>query len=83
VQFASNGEHSVVDALIYCHIIEFFKYYENYVPQFGYTKDGHAMGNVDIVPDVVRLQFDIDKEVNELIICAHLTFLTILVLWCH
>ena len=34
IQYVCHGEHSVVDALIYCHIIEYYKYHEAFVPEF-------------------------------------------------
>lgn len=56
----SNGEHSVVDAMIYVHIREYTKYHEQYT--HTYTPDGHCRGDVEVIPTAERLKWSLDDE---------------------
>uniref|UniRef100_A0A914EA57 Choline/carnitine acyltransferase domain-containing protein n=1 Tax=Acrobeloides nanus TaxID=290746 RepID=A0A914EA57_9BILA len=59
-RMASNGEHSVVDAMIYVHIREYTKYHEQYT--HTYTPDGHCRGEIEVVPTAERLKWNLDDE---------------------
>ena len=53
-----------VDALIYVHTVEFYKYMESHSPHFTYTDDGHAKGLVEHVPQATRLKWAFNQQVG-------------------
>ncbi|CEF62783.1 LD31742p [Strongyloides ratti] len=57
---AGNAEHSVVDAMIYVHIREYIKYHEEFIST--YTEDGHCKGEIEFVPNVEHLKWELDDE---------------------
>uniref|UniRef100_A0A0N4ZQ53 Carn_acyltransf domain-containing protein n=1 Tax=Parastrongyloides trichosuri TaxID=131310 RepID=A0A0N4ZQ53_PARTI len=61
---AGNAEHSVVDAMIYVHIREYIKYHEEFIST--YTDDGHCKGEIEFVPNIEPLKWELDDE----LICA-------------